>query len=94
MEELGTVGIGDPLVCGELVTVGIDDPLVWEVNMDCQMLLMWKPTSWGMVSCLWISLASLKRLGYHLLTGTMSLASCQLMTWSLLCECLTIADLS
>ena len=51
VEELGTVGIGDPLVWGELVTVGIDDPLVWEGDMECQMLLMWKPMSWGTVSC-------------------------------------------
>ena len=62
VEELGPVGIGDPLVGGELVIVGKDDPLVWEVNMECQMLLMWKPTSLGTVSCLWISMASLTRL--------------------------------
>ena len=77
-----------------LWTVGIEDPLVWLGSRGRQMLLMLKPMSWGTVSCLQISMASLMRLGCHLLTGTMSSAAFQLMMWSSACECFTMADLS
>ena len=58
------------------------------------MSLMKKPMSCGTVSCLTISMASLMRLGCHASMGVMSWAACQSIWWSLMCECLTMADFS
>ena len=55
---------------------------------------MKKPMSCGTVSCLTISMASLMRLGCHASMGVMSWAACQSIWWSLMYECLTMADFS
>ena len=92
MVDLGD--IGDPSVWCGLWTLDIEDHSVCSIGR--QMSLMKKPLMMchSTVSCLTISMASLMRLGCHASMGVMSWAACHSIWWSLMCECLTMADFS